>query len=642
MFIIAAFIDVLYGDMMKKRLWIGLGLFIMSSPMFAAKATMQLVTQPSGTVYTLPATFGVYNLAPVSENLCSPTVSTSTESATCSGLPVCRGSRVQTASFSCSVTTNCNHTVPSKQAGGSCTVSLNVTKPSSLPASTSFTFNLSYGSYNALLISNAFALNGTNPIPPADSYRTITFKNSCNQTIWFGTITGAAPTKNVLTGGSIDCSGASGDAGKQACTNAGGACYARIDAPDACLSQSCTSDADCVTGASCYSSTNKCFWNNPSPSNQSFELTTGATNTVRIPEYESNGLGVVWSGAFGGRTGCTTGTCTSALCTAGGENAEGVCSLGVGFQQPATQAEPTFITYATGTVPTLYPDAYDVTTINGVNVPMSMYPTGASTPTVGNNPYTCGFAGYNAAVPSSGGDSTNTIGASSWTVSTYAPNVAYRYVVPSSSSITRCTTDGDCSSGQYCGLSYVSESIGSTAAPGSGYLVCGAFAGWFTADQICGTNNEFTTAIDKNGSTVENFQCNSSPISGPGTMTNLYQCNGDYANSCYSAGAVSSCCGCANWNSDGTLVQVPTNTSYVAACVAQNSSWTGSFNSINQPQVYDTVLFLKRSCPSCYVYPFDDASSSFTCTNGTTTVNNTEGYTVEYCPGGNGNTGFQP
>ncbi|MFZ4077565.1 MAG: hypothetical protein ACOYKA_06235, partial [Legionellaceae bacterium] len=369
---------------MKKGLWMGLGLWVVCNVLYAAKPTMQYASQPSGSAYSLPITFGLFSLAPVPQNLCSPTLSTGTESATCTGLPVCRGARVQTASFSCDVTTTCDHTVPATSAGGNCTVSLNVTKPSSLPAATKFSFKLSYGSYNALLISNAFIMNGTNPLPPADSYRTITFKNSCNSTLWFGSITGAAPTKNVLTGGAIDCSGNTGDAGKQACVSAGGACYSRINAPDACLSQACQSDADCVTGASCYAAKGKCFWINPKPSNQSFELTPGLINTFKIPEYESNGLGVVWSGALGGRTGCTTGACTSALCTSGSESAQGVCSLGVGFQQPATQAEPTFITYPTGSTPSTPVDAYDVTVINGANLPMSMYPTNQALPTSGN------------------------------------------------------------------------------------------------------------------------------------------------------------------------------------------------------------------------------------------------------------------
>lgn len=596
---------------------------------------MQYTSQPSGIASSLPITFNVYNLAPVPQNLCSPRLSSGTQSATCSGLPLCNGSHAETASFSCSVTTTCDNKVPANSAGGTCTVSLNVIKPSSLPASTSFSFTLSYGSYNALLASNAFALNGTNPPPPADSYRTITFKNSCNYNIWFGSITGAAPTKIILTGSGIDCT--NGDAGKQACVSAGGACYSRIGAPDACFSQACSSDADCVTGASCYAQTGKCFWNNPIPSNQSFQLTTGATNTLQIPEYQSNGIGVIWSGAFGGRTGCTTGGCTSALCTGGSENAQGVCSLGVGFQQPATQAEPTFITYPAGSPAVAASDAYDVTLINGANVPMSMYPTNEPLPTSGN-PYTCGAAGYNQAVPilEPPGD---TIGASSWQLYTHQSNLAYRYVVSSASTLTRCAADLDCPSNQYCGLNYSSQSIGSTTAPGSGYLVCGTFAGWFTADQICGTNNNFTNAIDKNDASVKNFQCNFAITLG--TMSNLYQCNGSYAVSCYSSSS-SDCCGCVNWSSQGTIIQVPSNTAYVAACVAANSTWTGTFTPANQPQVYDTILFLKQSCPSCYAYPFDDKSSSFTCSNGTTSTNNTEAYTVEYCPGGNGNTGFQP
>jgi hypothetical protein len=617
-----------------KKLWIAIGLLIFCTCVSAATPTMRLDTQPSGTVYSLPITLSVTNLAPIPQDLCSPTISAGSESATCSGLPVCKGSQSQNASFSCSVATTCGSQVSPNKAGGNCTISLSVTKPSNLPSATPFSFQIYYGSYATLLSSSGFAINGTNPSPPADSYRTITFKNSCNATIWFGSITGAAPTKNILAGGLIDCT--AGDPGKQACVAAGGACYSRIGAPDACFSQACSSDSDCLTGASCFAAKGKCFWNNATPANQSFQLTTGTTNTIKIPEYKSNGIGVVWSGAFGGRTGCTAGGCLSALCTSGGENAEGVCTLGVGFQQPATQSEPTFITYATGSTPVIMPDAYDVTLINGANIPMSTYPTNEPLPTAGN-PYTCGAAGYNQNVPAAAAPS-NTIGAASWQLATNQSNLAYRYVVSSSSTPTRCAADTDCPSTQYCGLNYSAESIGSSTAPGSGFLVCGTFAGWFTADQICGTNDNFTNAIDKNGTTVNNFQCNTTITLGH--MSNLYQCNGNYAVSCYSSNSAD-CCGCVNWSSQGTTVQVPSNTAYVANCLAFNSTWTGSFTS-TQPEVYDTILYLKQSCPSCYVYPFDDKSSSFTCSNGTTTTNNTEDYTVEFCPGGNGNTGFQP
>jgi hypothetical protein len=251
------------------------------------------------------------------------------------------------------------------------------------------------------------------------------------------------------------------------------------------------------------------------------------------------------------------------------------------------------------------------------------------------NPFTCGAPGYNLQVPSSGSAS-DVIGPASWNVSSNQTNVAFRYVVPTVASPTRCGADTDCSGGQKCGLTYSAQSIGSTAIPGSGQLVCGDFAGWFTADQICGTNNAFTNAVNQSNASVKNFNCP--------TMTSLYQCTGSASQSCYSTGAASTCCGCSDWGTDGvsplSALPVPTNTSYVTACVNKNTSWTGSFDQTNQPQVYDTVYFLKKSCPSCYVYPYDDASSSFTCTTGTTSSNNTKGYTVEFCPGGS--SGFVP
>lgn len=641
---------------MTKRCWISLSLLIAHHSLFAATPTMQLSTQPTGAAYSLPISFGITSVAPIPQNICGATITTPTESATCSGLPVCKNTTAKTASFSCAVTTTCNSTVSAK---GSCNISVSVTKPATIAAATPFSFQLSYGSYNALLTSNGFRLNGTNPSPPASSYRTITFTNSCNYTIWFGSISGAAPTSNILSSGAIDCTGGSGNAGKLACVAAGGACYARIGNTDACFSQVCTTDSDCLTGASCYvksgAVSGTCFWNNPTPiTNPSFQLNQGSSNTLQIPQYASNGIGAVWSGAFGGRTGCASGTCTSALCTTGTENAQGVCSLGVGFQQPATQAEPTFITFPTGSSPTPT-DAYDVTVINGANVPMSMYPTNVSLPLANTNPYICGAPGYNNAVPIGGASTTQTtIAASNWQLASstnwlsgqFPTSIAYRYVVPTSTNPSRCAADTDCISSEYCGLTYSDESIGSTTKPGSGYLVCGTFAGWFTADQICGTNNDFTTALDKNGATVMNFACNTPIPQGPtGTMSNLYQCNGNYATSCYSAGASSnSCCGCIDWYTANPasypIISVASN--YVTSCNSiANPTWTGSLNLSNQPQVIDTIYYLKQSCPSCYVYPFDDKSSSFTCTK-LSNSENAVNYTITFCPGGNGNTGFQP
>ncbi|OYV54244.1 MAG: hypothetical protein B7X00_01560, partial [Legionella sp. 21-45-4] len=143
---------------MKTRFWAGIALWMSCNAIIAATPTMQYASQPPENVYSLPLTLTLNNLAPVPQNLCSPTLSTGGERATCSGLPVCQGFSSQTASFSCSVTTTCDSTVPSSKNGGSCSVILNATKPSDINASTPFSFTVSYGSYNALLISNAFTL----------------------------------------------------------------------------------------------------------------------------------------------------------------------------------------------------------------------------------------------------------------------------------------------------------------------------------------------------------------------------------------------------------------------------------------------------------------------------------------------------
>ncbi|KAI9340042.1 hypothetical protein DFJ73DRAFT_845858 [Zopfochytrium polystomum] len=44
---------------------------------------------------------------------------------------------------------------------------------------------------------------------------------------------------------------------------------------------------------------------------------------------------------------------------------------------------------------------------------------------------------------------------------------------------------------------------------------------------------------------------------------------------------------------------------------------------------------MKAMCPSAYTYPYDDMSSTFTCTNagGGNTAENSVDYDVTFCPG---------
>jgi hypothetical protein len=99
----------------------------------------------------------------------------------------------------------------------------------------------------------------------------------------------------------------------------------------------------------------------------------------------------------------------------------------------------------------------------------------------------------------------------------------------------------------------------------------------------------------------------------------------------YSTGTPSTCCGCVDWwLAPTSLFGVNPNGGpgiAVATCPVGYSSaeWTSSI----QPG----VQWLKAACPSGYVYPFDDQTSSFKCSNSTTQPNTTS-YVVTFCPGG--------
>ena len=145
--------------------------------------------------------------------------------------------------------------------------------------------------------------------------RTITFTNYCDTPVWFGFISGAAPKLNPAYPGDY----------------------------------SCTTNSDCVAGASCATlgSNLRCFWTAPAPADNNYQLSAqGGTQTVSIPVY--SGASVIWSGAIAGRTNCSATRCETADCGGG----TGACPLGRGFSQPATQAEFTLGALST--------DFYDV------------------------------------------------------------------------------------------------------------------------------------------------------------------------------------------------------------------------------------------------------------------------------------------
>lgn len=338
-----------------------------------------------------------------------------------------------------------------------------------------------------------------------------------------------------------------------------------------------------------------CNWKNPTPPGGNYKVSAnGGTKNVTLIENVyplSSTQHLVWSGVIGGRTSCTNSGCSTADCGGG----QGACPVGQGLKQPAQQAEPTFQQES---------DFYDITGINGINIPMSIEPQGVSRDTV--NPYTCGAPGITTDQTSTGG----TIGACSWDF--VPPSNNYIWVTNGG---VNCNANSDCnqSGGEACGLSQTN--IGSNSAQ----KTCGIFEGYWTADQVCGINSGYSQAP---------YFCTNAATNG--TFTNMYQCTGTgYNQSCYNSSGSTTCCGCQNWQEAPTNIVLPSDPTIIPQC---NSTGNNSNNAVWSANALPTLGWYKAACPPFYVYPFDDKSSTFSCTNNPSGINSTN-YKITYCPG---------
>ncbi len=462
---------------------------------------------------------------------------------------------------------NCSSTLPA--GGPPCVITGTFTT-----AATSGAISIGYtGTSGSLSASPTTSSTINNNI--GHGTRTFTFVNNCSQPVWFF-MSGGGQGQLWGCTNNASCDSLSGVAGAFACD------------PTAYNS---------TTGQH-----GECFWKSPVPSNNSYELTAGGgTNTVVLTEFvyhPTPAQPIVWSGNIAGRTGCTSGGCETADCGGG----TGACPVGVGFNQPAIQAEPTFQTNG---------DSYDVTGINGLNVPMSIEPTNATRDAT--NPYTCGAPGITTDQTSTGG----TIGGCAWTFS--PPVLNYIWVADAGS--TACTLNSDCNQagGEACGLKR------SAILSNSATKRCGKWLGYWTADEVCGINSNYSQAP---------YNCTSS-ADGGSTFAQMYACTGStYGTSCYTSGNVTACCGCQNWQAAPNNLTLPSDNSIVQQCGGTTgASGNLSTNATWIANALPTLSWYKAGCPSNYVYPYDDKSSSYTCSNSSTA--NSVNYKITFCPGGN-------
>lgn len=441
-------------------------------------------------------------------------------------------------------------TIPSLPPGGACQLKGIYNAPAAPTTDVTISLSVNYGTS-----STASTSTTTDVVTTITNLRNINLVNQCNFDVWWSMVGGAVANTSCTT--TSDCPGG---------VNGG---------------------STCVGGS--------CKYNNYGPRTGEYHLpANGGTASTQIIQTDASVGGILWSGAISASTQCDdlTKTCANNACQNNGGTTS--CAPGVGFAQPATQAEFTLLLTGAGNV-----DSYDITQVNGFSIPISM---ASNQPASG---YTCGTAGNNVAAG----------GLNACSFSNVSPPTNMYYWV----SLTGipCTPQNTCAlSGQICGLAF-SPTLNNFTKN------CGDFLGYWAANQICQTRPDFSSPFG------DSFTCNqylSTPFpSSTYTLTQLLKCSPPSAtaplfNSCYLSypGATGTelmqCCGCTNWSGIATPSQ---------ACPAGqvDPQWT--------QYVQPLIQWMKQACPTAYAYPYDDVSSSFKCTADATTQ-----YTITFCPGG--------
>lgn len=394
-------------------------------------------------------------------------------------------------------------------------------------------------------------------------------------------------------------------------------------------------DTGCPPGQTLDPTTQSCFWDIPTPEDgKSLDISPGGSISLILSAPEQNCINskgvsqmLKWSGGIWGATGCSIGqrTCETAICFDGNNTSRnGYCETFSGPVGPVTIAEFTLQNNAS--------DFYDVTVIGGVNLPIEMKPSTGDvlTPSAAEQSgvaadYWCGNPGGITAMNRNLGDCSWTFDPT--TITGFGDqSIFLRLIAKStdpSSPNANCTKDSDCpQADQVCGTLQQLNSISSGPEPNLFPGKCGRLIGLWNADAIC----TWAAAVD-GSSTYPNtapFKCKSSTDQSGGAFNELYECTAPYETSGYNCNPPNSTnvvCGCPLWENEGI------NAPATSDCLCNNSVWHQSS--------LPWVEWMKRACPTSYVFPFDDKSSTFQCKNQVGPENtNGVGYTITFCPSG--------
>jgi hypothetical protein len=406
--------------------------------------------------------------------------------------------------------------------------------------------------------------------PPAElgNKRGFCFRNSCSETIWVGQI-GAA------TG--LQCG------------------------------------AGCPKGTICNTNKNPnkpsetlgCYFSLPFPASKvkldpgqffclAFDFPSVITN-VFMPDNTVIHLDVQWSGAIYASTNCDDDLmCQTGICKECTETECHECPSYRGPVGPVAQAELT--------LSGVWKDYYDTTLIHGANLPLVTKPMTYQPnfwPDQYQKPaYHCGSPGS----PYTVGDSPG----ASWDFKRVASQSDKQLARPLvfGGSKTPCVWGGACPAGEQCGVSMGLTERNQPRAD-VGNSVCGKPAGIWSRSELCG----WTEA-------EEYEDCTTKPFSDAGTIMQLYKCSGPHAESCFQRVADSTCCGCTVWPDF-----IPT---HGEECHWHNPRW--------EQVVMPHLEQIKRACPTCYTYPYDDSTALYTCWDDE--LWNAASYEFEWCPMG--------
>lgn len=349
-----------------------------------------------------------------------------------------------------------------------------------------------------------------------------------------------------------------------------------------------------------------------------------AAETVGRPQIFASNAKAATDCRDGGK--CVDGACTGQCgaggiaCQTGDCAASLQCGVGVSGQAPTTLAEFALLAGAVNY------DTYDVSQVNGFNVPIMISPLGktkAAPKGFANLQPWCGSPGCASATDCPGQSPacsfTDEFASClcSWSLDEDTCPDPLRAVWP----MPPCESDADCDGRPgSCDTSTVPSTCTCRAdghCPGS--YTCGVNLNIDGKKRICGTYTGCVDPIDAcTADTRLKGRADGKPFSCK-RFQDLYGCTGAFTTSCYTAGASDQCCGCPSWSDGGNAGPFP----IANGCQESNRKWARVVNPLAKS--------FKSTCPTAYSFQYDDPTSTFNCDGKASAP---IGYTITFCPVG--------